>query len=345
MNVLVIDSYDDHYHNQFNDIHIKALVATNNNVIIAGRCNHYGEHIEKIVHKVINIPSCLYCKRYTKGIRVFFSRVFDVIRLIYLNAIIKKANIDRIVFIRYDIMTIPFFVTLKKVYLINHQTANDLENSIKNIILKIMPKNYIHIALNETIKEYIISKLPNRNVITIPHGLLSSFNVSDTINYSNLYGERIIFCSATSSVDAELLQQIIESEKVSQYLVRQNINLLIKSKCTFNKKSNIYSIDGFIDKDVYQWLIKKSIAVFLPYNKSFGYRVSGVFFECVANNTAVITSNIDAFKSYKTNQQPIHCINDELDFINSIESILCQNKVWNKSEFDPIPYWVNVLKK
>lgn len=344
MNVLVIDNYDDHFHDQFNEIHIKALATTNNNIIIAGKKNHYGFHIEKSAKKVINIPDYLYCKRYTSGYKVLLSRVADIIRLLYLKRILKKTNIDRIVFLRYDIITIPFFVTKKIVYLINHQTANDIENSIKNKILCKLPKNYVHIALNDGIKEYIKSKISNKEVITIPHGLLSPFKLGNKNDFEYFYKDKIIFCSTTSSLDTHLLRQIVESEKVSQYLIQQKINFYIKSNQVLKESKNIKPLKGFIKKDEYQWLIKNSIAVFLPYNRSFGYRVSGIFFECITNNTPVISSNINAFHSYTNKRQPIFCIDNDVDFINAIKSILNETKGWDKSDFDPIPYWNNILR-
>ena len=344
MNILVIDSYDDHFHDQFNEIHIKALVTTNNNIIIAGRKNHFGTHIEKIVSYVVNIPSFFYYKRYTNGYKVLFSRIVDIIRLLYLKSILKKLNIDRIVFLRYDIITIPFFVTKKIVYLVNHQTANEIEHPIKNKILCKLSENYIHVALNDGIKEYIEAKISNKKIITIPHGLLSSFELCDKLNSRNINGEKIIFCSATSSIDLQLLLLIIESERVSRYFIQRKIKLLVKSKYAFKTNKNILLIEDFIEKNEYQWLIKKSLAVFLPYNKNFGYRVSGIFFECIANNIPVISSHIKAFNFYTNNYQPLYCINNDIDFINALEYIINGTKVWDKSEFNPIPYWKKVLK-
>ena len=83
--------------------------------------------------------------------------------------------------------------------------------------------------------------------------------------------------------------------------------------------------------------------VFFPYDITFGYRVSGVFFECVANDKYVISNNIPTFSVYHDNNQPFSLINSLDDYLMALQSAITNNKHWNASKMDPGKDWKKVL--
>lgn len=341
MKILVVDYYNDKFHDQFNLIHIRALSNLGVKITLAGKKNHFILDSELNDVGFQKIPSFLFHNTDSKCLISIRSRFWDILKMLYLSLIVFRCNYDYILFLRYEIFCIPFFKTSKKVLLFDHSSATMMSALFKKTVLNHLGKNYIHLALNEIIKKHITEVLKNKQVEFIPHGLLPSFPVQDHCSF--LYNnDNFIFCSATSSCDETLLLEIIESDAIQKYLDFKKIKLIVKTNLNLDNSSNVLIIKGFVNINDYQYLIQKSIAVFLPYNVNFGYRVSGVFFECVANNTPVFGSSIPSFITYSS-KQPLYIIKDANDFINALDSVM-ENKInWNKEDMVPDQYWKSLL--
>ena len=338
MKILVVDSFSDLGHNQFNSIQIRTLNHLGNSVYLVGKKNHFPSDVERIAQKVYCIPNCLFNRDIKNSFGSFWDAIWEVIRLLYIRLFIYKKRFDYILFLRYNPLVHFLFYTSKTCFLFNHYSATELTNPLKRFCVLLCPNNFIHLALNDYIKGYIQKMLPNRQVFTVQHGLLEPFVLDGTCSYVNP-NDKFVFCSATSSCDNELLSNIVESQDVVSYLETNNISLIIKSKLAFKECAVIKPISGFISNEDYKYLISKSLCVFLPYDKSFGYRVSGVFFECVANNTFVLASNIPAFNTYKHNGAPLYTVKNAQDFLRGIKDSIGNKLMWDKSFFSPEEDW------
>lgn len=340
MKILIVDYYGDHYHDQFNTIHIKALERLNADITLMGADSHFQDAANK---KVLTIPSKLYKTFSSRFLLSLRSRFWDILKLIYLSFAIQKERYDFIVFLRYEIFCIPFFRTSQNVILFDHSSASTMHSIAKRCALNLIGDNYVHAALNDEIYKHIKTILPNKKVVMIPHGMLSPFHER---KYCNLVSanKSFVFCSATSSCDEELLHHIIFSDKVKNYLKARDLQLLVKCKTCFESNETITRIEGFINQEDYEYLIANAVAVFLPYNHDFGYRVSGVFFECVANETPVIASSIPSFLAYAENGQPLFTINDDAGFIEALSHLSQHLGKWDCSKFSPDIYWERIIK-
>lgn len=344
MKLLLIDTFSGLGHTQFNSIQINALKEIGHSITLVGKKNHYPNSVSDVTDQVYIIPNCLYNKDYKNLLGTVWDTFWEILRLLYIRVFILNRRIDRIVFLRYNVFGTLFFPTRKICYLFDHYSATEIENPFKRKIVSFYPRNFIHLGLNDNISEHIKTLLPNKTTKTVSHGFLPSFDRVDSCSYVSL-DECFVFCAASSSCDETLLHSIISSPAVNKYLSDNRIKLLIKSKQNIVSNDNIKAIKGFINNDDYKYLICNALSVLLPYDKSFGYRVSGVFFECVANNISVIATNIPSFSVYKGNGQPLFLIDSEDDFLKALNGINGLNKQWSKELFDPGQQWKELLQE
>jgi hypothetical protein len=70
----------------------------------------------------------------------------------------------------------------------------------------------------------------------------------------------------------------------------------------FGNKNNIYFLNEYLEHEEYIKLINSSRYVFLPHNLLFEGKLSGIFSDCISNNTPIISNNIEPvlefFKKY-----------------------------------------------
>ena len=344
MNILVIDSFLDHGHDQFNSIQIDALLRTNNDVVLVGAKNHFPRDIEKRVRAYYSIPNFLFNKDIKNHFGTFWDAFWEIFRLLYIRLFIYNKSIDRVVFLRYNVLVTFIIFICKPCFLFDHFSATEIHNKFKRFIVSHYPDNYIHLTLNNNIKDYLKGLLPNKKVFTVKHGILPSFkNVGNcSLIDSN---QTFVFCSTVSSCDRDLLIAILNDEELKKYLKINNIIFIIKTSIGVPETENIIKINGYISSNDYQYYIKNAICVFLPYDQSFGYRVSGIFFECVANDTYVISSNIEAFSEYKRKDNPISLVSTPKDFIRALNTAEHTVQKWDKADMDPCEDWQRILNK
>ena len=342
MNCLIIDYYEDHFHDQFNSIHIDSILKSGANVTLCGKEEHFSQQYRKSCSFVC-IPKWMFHETSIRLLSSIYNRFWDALKLRCVSRIIRQGNYDLVVILRYEIYSIIFLRTRKKTLMFDHVSAAMMTSKAKQAVLKTLPDNYIHIALNDEIKKHIIRCLNKRDVIMIPHGYQNAFAPVDKSIFVN-NSEKFIFCAATSSCDMDLLGKIVNSEEILAYFKKNGIKLIVKGNMPLiNSTENVIVIDSYISKDDYSYLISKSYCVFLPYDDSFGFRVSGVFFECVANNTPVIATYIPAFMPYFEEKQPMALVNSVGDFINALKVLNNKSRVWDKSKMNPDIYWKEII--
>lgn len=93
----------------------------------------------------------------------------------------------------------------------------------------------------------------------------------------------------------------------------------------------------------YNFMLQNAHAVLLPYGEGFKYRCSGIFFECVARDTPIIATNLEAMAIYKDDVD-LQLFTDVEGLIACIDTLKNKEEfVYNKESFNPYNYWINVL--
>ena len=343
MNILVIDYLSPEGHKNFDQIHIKALLELGHNLHLVGKQNQFIAFENRGGIKITSFPKGVFNPLPFKPLS---ERVLGVIRLIWLFCHIEVKKYDAIILLSYDILSLFPFKLKKKLFLVNHNNVSQIYDSrFKLFLTKHLPSYYVHIALSETMKNGLKALLPQKIVVYVPHGYAEKIAKEERPAFIN-EGKRFIFCPVNSNYDKELLSMVLNSGKVSGFLREENIELYVKKNVELrNESDSIYRITSYLSLEEYNYMLKKAMAVILPYGKQFKYRCSGIFFECIANGTPIMATNIPDIKAYSDNAR-IAFFGDDKSFVEALSNLNeIAQKVVNRGLYQPKSYWKSVLSE
>lgn len=341
MKILAIDYITLLGHRNFNNIHLESLLRQGHTVTYIGRKEALSveEQPGRINH--IYLPDWVYLK---KNLSHLYLRrnLIEIEILFWIKKNINFEEYDRIIFLAYNVRSILFFRTKVDVYLINHSNVSKLDNKIDFLLTKLISKRYVHVALNENIVKRMKELLPKRKIVYVPHGLITVPQEEKRPVFIN-EGEEYIFCPVNSNYDKELLKKVFNSKLFIEFIKQSGIQLYVKDKSLFFENGGVNVLRQRPSIEEYNYMLNHARAIILPYGKDFRYRCSGIFFECIAFDTPVITTSIQDMLIFM-NITNTFCCDDIKDFINSIKKIKNKELVRvDKTIFCPDKYWFRIL--
>lgn len=346
MRIILVDHLSPAGHKKFDAIHIKALRDLGHELFLVGNPGQFENEalLRSIPDVVIGTFPKWTC--YLRPFRPITERVMGYIRLLWLQRFLNKIDYDALIFLSYDVLSLFLFRLKGNVFLINHNNISQINDSkLKLALTKCLPNNYTHIALSETMRQRIAELLPGRRVELIPHGFLDC--VGSVSRPLFLEQEQLfLFCPVNSNYDKALLQKILNSFIVRDYLKNNNIYLYIKKNIEYsNDCEYIRRVTSYLTTEEYNYMLERSLAVVLPYSKEFKYRCSGIFFECVSKDKAIISSDIPDMVAYSYYGK-IYFFNNADSFVHSMTQLKQMNSTKvNKDKFLPANYWKLVLER
>ena len=192
--------------------------------------------------------------------------------------------------------------------MVNHNNISGLDNFVKRFFFKRISKKNTHIVFEDYIKKRLY-QIGVKNVLVFPHGIpdpivghsiddnLSQLFLPKKIDYANY---KYVLFSPSSSTDQPFINKLIKNKRVLSFFEENKILLILKGNLDTSLSENIIVINKYLSKDQYQNIFIKSNFILLCYPTSFKYRVSAVFFECIANNKICLLSDIEAFNCYES---------------------------------------------
>ena len=356
MKILYIDHISPNGHVNFNKIHLQALLSLKHDIY----CIFKKDYLRKInIENIIiykEIPLCLY-KNNTNG---FIERVFYLLQLLFIKFNAKFSTFDFVIFAAYEPISLFFAKIKTPTFLINHNTISGLDKSrLKEFFTKKISKKNIHLVFDKHMQKRLEKSKIFKSKI-IPHGYcmpftnnlnslyIDSLNEMDHRIYKSEYS--IIFCPSSTSIDKEFVFQIITNERFNNFLFENKIILLIKGNynCNFSFNKNIISINRFFTDIEYQFLLKLSKVIILPYGKDFKYRTSGIMFECFSNNIPCLISNIASMRTYSAhfNYNPYFNNISDLQFkiLTVLNEIKYPHIYLQIDKLNPLIHWSYILK-
>ena len=340
MRILAIDYITYKGHRTFNQIHIESLAKLGHNITLVAREMAITEIEESDNVNKITLP-----KWYEKQYPFYFlsERIKGIIALRWIRRKVDIPKFDLVLFLAYDIMTITTCKLKNRVLLVNHNNIAQLDNRFKLRLTRKLPYNYVHIVLTKDALERL-KQLVSHRAFYVPHGYLEQdgrIKCPQCVREIN----RFIFIPVNRWIDSNLLNTVFSSRQVYDYLTGNGIRIILKKGVfsIFGNPDSFVFLDSYIPDDEYRYLLKNAIGVVLPYNKDFIYRSSGIMFECVANKSTIIASDIPSMKAYE-NQLKITYFKDAESFLNCIRTIETTDLFeYNPLAFQPDSYWFTVL--
>jgi len=341
--ILVVDYLSAYGHRSFNRIHIEALQSCGVNIILLSKKGYFSYLNDKTSIQY-SIPSFLF-KHFKPGKAAqLLVRLLDILKLLYTRYVAYKVKADYTIFLCYDILSFFTYRTKANVAIVNHYNVDDIGNDFKCRLTKRLPSHYVHVALNDFIKNRLEYLLPHANIIVIPHGIDHRIVDIDKMPLMKYNLQNYIFCPVSSSCDISFLQGILESDEVEEYLADNNIKVCIKGQSIKINNNNIISLPSYIDEELYNCLLTNAFAVLLPYSDSFKFRVSGVLHECFANNIPVICRRTECFVQYSEYICYDFMVEGSSGFIASLSSIKNSVEYYHKLDrLSPTNGWKNLI--
>jgi len=302
--VLYIEPFSSEGHLNFNRIYISKLLELNIKLDLVLK----ESYIQKIGVPLnllkLKIPKYLFITN--KG--SFVNRIYFFKILSFIKKNIDLSVYDFVIMAGYEEISLFFSNIKQKLILINHSNISGLNSYVKRYFFKRISKNNHHIVFEEYMKEYL-NEIGVKNAFVIAHGLPNPFRMTSeqidenvkTILKDNFYKkfQKIIFSPSSGSVDRQFMEQIVRNHNFINFLENQNILLIIKGDFSYLETKNIKIVRDYLSEIQYRSLILLSNAILIKYPDSHMYRVSAVFFECIANDKLCFLSDIKALKCYE----------------------------------------------
>lgn len=300
MNLLYIDIISSPSHKNFNNIYLKNIKNLGIDIFTIFR-EGYSECIDVYgINNLFKVPNKLY-----KGNGSFSKRLSYIKILFYIKQRINVFDYDYIIMSSYEEISLFFSFYYQNIILINHNNLANLGNRLKRIIFKFISYRKTHVVFEGYFKDYCL-QIGVSNVKVVSHGLPEPISKS-TINHDVLkgylgpeqYNYRVIFSPSSSSVDRDFIDNMLLDDKFTDFLEKNQWVFIVKGSGYKVCSKNVIIINNYLSEIEYNSLLIRSDIVLLSYPVSHKYRVSAVFFECVANNKLMIMSDIELFKSYE----------------------------------------------
>lgn len=326
-------------HKNFNKIHIRALLEEGCVLDLVGKYGQF-DGIDKSSNVCVHaIPSFL-TKKYP--FPSLSCRIEWILILIWSLFKFPPRNYDIVVMPTYDMLSTIFYRIKKKVVCVVHD-ATYLDKKINCWAANILPLNYCFIGLNEEIRNRIAEKIIHHKIYHIPHGLITPSEVTKKPAYLES-GTSFFFCPINSFIDYNITSDVFTSQKLYDFLENTNSFIVVKNGVIAKSNSDRFIIiDNRPEKDEYDYMMQNAKAVILPYDASFRFRCSGIFFESIARNTPVIATNIDSLRVYKNDTDTVFFSNVN-ELINGLAFYYeGKHNISNFSKFNPKEGWNKVI--
>ncbi|MFM5243872.1 hypothetical protein [Aeromonas rivipollensis] len=228
-------------------------------------------------HEISDVPKFTYSSKFNSKRFHILYRLFQIVLLLRSFWLVFKVDSRVVVFLSYEIFTFSILSHIiallnpnRKIYILEHNTYVP-SSKIKKFLFLFINKRIKHICLAKYIEEELISV--GRKAVFISHPFYLDKSDLNAINID----EYIAFMPS-SNIDGELTKNICRHFKSTNHF----FNFYLKSNLDFSD-GNIF---GRVFFDRYAEYIITSKVIFIP--QKFIFRVSGVFFEAIANSNAVI---------------------------------------------------------
>jgi glycosyltransferase involved in cell wall biosynthesis len=237
-----------------------------------------------------------------KGQSILKFKIEQLLRLREVIELNKYKSYDAILFSSYDTLTLSFFSEKHfncEVFLVNHNNLSRVHSLVRKMLFKKVYLSFTgHLLFENIFKENMEKKLKISldKCHVIPH-----FIVDDILSiHKNNNKERLKILYLGNDRDNKGLDVLVSAVNLfdsKNWMGNLEITVAGKLSKTYNSRRIKFKNYRISDNE-YKELLKETDFVVLPYRDSFSNRVSGIFFEALSYEKAIIASDIDIFKQY-----------------------------------------------
>lgn len=332
--ILFIDLFCGFGHNNINRIYINKFLEEGYDVHIAMKKSYFETLGIDNEFLQLELPESLFKNTNSK---ILYR--FNQIKLLwYISEKTNTLDYSFYFFTYFD--EIAFYLSWfrRSSYLMVHGNTESLYVPFKFFFLRRLSKikkvNFV-VFLDGFKKLFILKGIDN--VLVSSHGLpvfeendskIERLLFTDLIKMINcsFIEPRIIFVPNASKFGDTSINDLINHQAFVELIEKKNIILVLKGKPYSKSKHRIFYLPPYVDETYFKALLRNSFVVLLNYPLSFQFRVSGLFFECMASNIPLVVTKIFPFMHYSKNfnYNPYYGNLDELvsriDFLTTVDS-------------------------
>ena len=288
--ILYIDPLSPRGHLLYNHILIKDILEQGCDVFAVSKKDYLSKlgFDNRNFTVLLEIPSKYFDKLDNGNGLVNRYRLFKILKFIERN--IEFSDYDIVVFSSYDEISFLFSSVPRGSYLISH---NNFSNLNKRWFIKRLSFKHNIIVLSKYLQNHL--RTLGINVSYMQHGTAHKFisNGSDKL-FEEKYRVKdfrfVLFSPSADSTDISLFEELCDHSNFIEFLKENKILLIVRNSEQL-KCENILTITDFMLRDEYEFLFRISNAILINYGANFENRVSGVYYEAIANLKPVIVSD------------------------------------------------------
>lgn len=328
--ILFVDTFCGYGHNNINKIYIKSFISQGFSVHVAMRKSYFITLDLNPELLILDFPD----KYFSDNCSKLVSKINQFRLITFINFNTSQDQYDFYFFSYFD--EIPFYFSgfRRNVILMVHGNTENLNSLVKRFFIKKISniKNLRFIVFSEYFKIKFLEK-NIYNVIVSPHGCPEPIIIEDKIKDSDLkelltdlkcphLSSKIIFVPNGKKFGDDSLDKLLSDNIFMEFITINNLILIVRGSYIHTLSDRVYFLPGYVEKCHYDSLLLNCSMIMLNYPTSFELRVSGIFFECIANNKAMVLSNVYAFNQFKTifNYNPFY--NNLSELIKTIKYLI-----------------------
>lgn len=296
MKVLYVDYFQKDGHVNFNRIHIDAL-------------RRAGHQVDLVLHReiatqlpypdadyVLQLPRIL---RFRQG-KPLLNRIVFFAALIYILLRVRVKNYDKVMLGCIDEISFGMLPLSRDAYIYAHGNGRflpvaDEKPSLKFRMMQRLAPSATFVVFNDYMaKPFREAGFPNVKVIS--HGCVPPFDAVpaaalEALPFSITTDMHIVF-HPSGKCNEDFVRQALADTALQAFLAETNTHIVLRNRPKWadadSIPANIHFVNGFLSTELYQALFLRADTILMCYPSSFHHQVSGVSFECVANQKLVL---------------------------------------------------------
>lgn len=269
------------------------------------------------------------------------NRIAYLLTLLYIKFKIKKSRYKHIFVSNFEEITLGLVPIDKKMYLYCHNTANNFSSKLKAFFIRRLAKNNHFVVFNNEMANGFY-KEGIENVKVVSHGCVPPFTDTEPLNLNIDVDYRRIIFIPSERTSLEFLQDLLQNKEFIHCIEQNKILVIERNYHEYLMSKYIHPINRYLSSSEYRSLFLESDLILIAYPDDFGYRVSGISFECVANKKNLLflaNNSLKYCKSFYNYNPEFHNIKELISKIESFD--YNKNKcIADKDDLKPNYSWL-----
>jgi len=219
----------------------------------------------------------------------FINRLFYLATLLYLKIRLPFNDYNKVILSSMEEISLGLISLCRNKHIVCHDNARNWGRGIKGFFLRLIARKNSFIVFNSNMAEPFRKNGPCYHIIS--HGCVHPYtldNIDEFLPIDLSHYDTVIL-HPSNRPNEQFINTLKESASFQEFLATNNILLILRSlKPQENISNNIIYINHYLTFLHYKALFLKSDIILMAYPDDFTYRVSGVSFECVANNKLLL---------------------------------------------------------